>query len=200
MTMWHERWAQEKTGWDLNGPHPLTRILLQRVAAIAPQMLTGRWLIPGCGRAHDGPFLLESGASFVEGRDIVPRAIEEAKRLYHGVPNFSLRCEDITNIGAADVATFDCIFDRAMLCALEGENRRQYVRSCSMFLKPGGFFASLAFARTDQPEIGPPFQIMESEVRGLFANEWRLECLEERKDGACGEKILSEWILIARKL
>ena len=200
MGMWHERWAEQKTGWDLNGPHPLTKILFERVQALHPQVAKGRWLIPGCGRAHDGPFLLESGASSVEGRDLVPLAIEEAQRLYGHIQNMKFRCGDINDLSHSEVGAFDGVFDRAMLCALEGENRVNYVRSCERYLKLGGVFASLAFASTFEPEIGPPFQITKQQIEALFGKGWRIESLEERRDGVCGQKILSEWVLIARKL
>lgn len=200
MSMWHERWAMSKTTWDLNGPHPLTNELMKRASEIAPEMVKGRWLIPGCGRAHDGPRLLSLGATSVDGSDLVPLAIEEAKRLYGSVPNLTLRCGDITDVSQKDLGAFDCIFDRAMLCALKGELRESYVNACLKYLKKGGLFASLAFASTHEPEVGPPFQITAPEIRQLFGNKWRIEHLEERRDGACGQKILSEWVFLARKL
>jgi SAM-dependent methyltransferase len=200
MTMWHERWAEEKTGWDLNGPHPLTRYLYETAKGFDPKHVAGRWLMPGCGRGHDGTLLLAMGAASVEGRDLVPRAIDEAKRLYASVDRLSFRCCDINDLGLADLSGFDCIFDRAMLCALQGADRHQYVRSCASCLRPGGLFASLAFASTTDPEQGPPFQILQSEIYDFFDKSWKVEFLEERRDGACGQKILSEWVLIARRL
>lgn len=198
-SMWHERWAENRTGWDLNGPHPLTHDLFAKVAAWSPNMVGGRWLIPGCGRGHDGPLLLKLGASKVVGKDLVPVAIAEATQLYAQVEHLSFTCGDINELSERDSGGFDCIFDRAMLCALEGENRKKYVASCLRYLRSGGIFASIAFATTSEPEVGPPFQITKSEVETLFSNGWRVELLEERKDGACGQKILSEWLLIARK-
>jgi SAM-dependent methyltransferase len=200
MSMWHERWAVKKTTWDLNGPHPLTKSLFQNCASLSPEKAKGRWLIPGCGRAHDGPYLLELGAKSVDGRDLVPQAIDEAGRLYGSVANLRLSSGDITQVSYDDVCAFDCIFDRAMLCALQGQARDNYVNACAQYLKPGGLFASLAFASTSQPEVGPPFQITRSEIEVLFGGNWRIECLEERFDGPCDQKILSEWLLIAQKL
>lgn len=198
-TMWHERWAEKRTGWDLSGPHPLTSRLIEHVLKLSPEIISGRWLIPGCGRAHDAIPLLEAGASHVTGRDLVPMAIDEAKATYPGVKNLSLECGNIFDVQRGEEGIFDGIFDRAMLCALNGDDRARYVDSVTKLSRKGGIFASIPFATTSLPEAGPPFQISEAELRALFEQRWEILHLEERRDGSCDQKILSEWLFIAKK-
>ena len=198
-TTWHERWAEKRTGWDLNGPHTLTQQLIQLVSHLSPETLCGKWLIPGCGRAHDAGPLLQAGAAHVTGRDLVPIAIEEARSCYAGIQNLSLECGDILDVLTSDEASIDAVFDRAMLCALGGNDRIRYVHSVTKLCRVGGIFASIAFAQTNSPDVGPPFQISESELRELFEPRWNIAHLEKRTDGVCDDKILAEWLFIARK-
>ena len=199
-TRWHERWAEKKTGWDLRGPHPLTAHLIDLCKQIDPQVVRGRWLIPGCGRAHDAPLLLELGASHVTGRDLVPLAIEEAQSCYGHLKNLTFECGSIYDVKHPDETSFECVFDRAMMCALSGDERRLYLQSIYKLLQKGGLFASIPFAKTHEPEMGPPFQITEGELRDSFKDGWQILHLEERQDGSCDQKILREWLFIAKKL
>lgn len=199
ITHWHQRWANRQTGWDLNGPHPLTSEIIRLVGKINPQTLHGKWLIPGCGRAHDALPLLAAGASHVSGRDLVPLAIDEARACYGQTPNLSLQCRNMLEIDPSEDGSIDAVFDRAMLCALPGDERAGYVESVTRLCHSGGIFASIPFAQTASPETGPPFQISESQLRQLFEPCWEILHLEERTDGFCDDRILKEWLFIARK-
>lgn len=198
-TMWHERWQENKTAWDLHGPHPLTRELLELTANLAPGEPSGKWLIPGCGRAHDAKELFRAGVKDVVAKDLVPKAIEEARNVYGSTPGLSLVCGDVTDVSMAEEASFNGIFDRAMLCALSGELRTNYVLAMTRLLKPGGIFASIPFAETDNPESGPPFAITDSELRQRFNSQFEILHLEPRVSPACDQKILKEWVFLAQK-
>ena len=196
---WEQRWHENKTSWDLQGAHPLTQVLMEYVSANFQAAMMGRWLIPGCGRAHDGVILLKHGAAEVVARDLVPKATEEARKLYGGMPNFKLECANIFDLAAHDVGAFAGVFDRAMLCALSGIERDQYVKSVEKYLQAGGLFVSIPFAKTSQPESGPPFQITENQLRQQFNKDWKILRLESVVSAACDQKILGEWIFIAQR-
>lgn len=198
-TMWHERWQENKTAWDLNGPHPLTRELLQLTADLAPGEPGGKWLIPGCGRAHDAQELFRAGVEAVIAKDLVPKAIEEARNHYGLIPGLSLVCGDVTDVLTAEEASFNGVFDRAMLCAISGELRVNYVLAMTRLLKPSGIFASIPFAETGNPESGPPFAITDNELRQLFNPNFDILYLEPRVSPACDQKILKEWVFLAQK-
>jgi|LakMenEpi03Aug12_release.lakeMendotaPanAssembly.Ray.scaffolds.fasta_scaffold57121_1 thiopurine S-methyltransferase len=198
-TTWHQRWQENKTAWDLSGPHPLTRELLDLSAKLSHGDLTGKWMIPGCGRAHDAKELFRAGIKEVVAKDLVPKAIEEARSLYGSIAGLSLISGDVTDVSKSEESTFGGVFDRAMLCALNGELRFYYVLAMTSLLKPGGIFASIPFAETGNPESGPPFAISESELRELFKPHFEILHLEPRVSPACDQKILKEWLFLAKK-
>ena len=199
-TTWHDRWRENKTAWDLNGPHPLTAPLWRLVANYSPLITTGDWLIPGCGRAHDGVLLLALGARRVIGRDLVAKAIDAARVQYGDVKGLILECANIFDVPAPESGGFSGVFDRAMFCALSGQDRERYVSSVHQYLKVGGVFASIPFSKTSAPESGPPFQVSERDLRDFFGRGWEILHLEPVMSSACDQKILGEWIFIARKL
>ena len=200
LAMWQERWRTNKTGWDLKGPHPLSEAVLDVASAGTGGKLHGDWLIPGCGRAHDAQMIVARGAACVVGKDLVPEAIHEASKLYGKIPGVFFECGDVCQISEPDVGRFAGVFDRAMLCALGESMRRSYVKAVASALKTGGVFASIAFAKTREPTVGPPFTISESELKHLFSESFQIINLEETVSGACDEKILSEWIFVAVKI
>jgi thiopurine S-methyltransferase len=200
LAMWQERWRTNKTGWDLKGPHPLLDRILDLAADSTGGKLHGDWLIPGCGRAHDAQMIVARGAACAIGKDLVPEAIHEASKLYGKIPGVFFECGDVCEISEPDVGRFAGVFDRAMLCALGESMRRRYVEAVALALKKGGVFASIAFAKTSEPSVGPPFSMSESELKHLFSQSFQIINLEETVSGACDEKILSEWIFVAVKI
>jgi thiopurine S-methyltransferase len=198
-TTWHERWRENKTAWDLNGPHPLTHELLDLASKLSDASLTGKWMIPGCGRAHDAKELFRANIKEVIAKDLVPKAIEEARALYKSIGGLTFVCGDVTHVANAEESTFDGVFDRAMLCALNGELRMAYVEAMTRCLKSGGIFASIPFAQTGNPESGPPFAITEAELRQLFGSRFEILHLEPRVSPACDQKILKEYLFLAKK-
>jgi methyl halide transferase len=199
ISTWHERWQQNNTAWDLQGPHPLTRELLELAATLSPNGLGVKWLIPGCGRAHDAKELLLAGVKNVTAKDLVPKAIDEARLVYGSLEGVTFESGDVTQVTKLEESTYDGIFDRAMLCALNGDLRQQYVIAMTSLLRPGGVFASIPFAQTGNPEAGPPFAISERELRDLFGRSFEVLMLEPRVSSACDQKILKEYVFIAVK-
>ena len=198
-THWHDRWQHGKTAWDLDGPHPLTRGLLSEVSSMDASFFSGAWMIPGCGRAHDVVELIRSGASRVMACDLVPLAMEEARSRYGDLPNVFFDCRDVSEIPVSESGAYSGIFDRAMLCALNGRERDGYVAAVRQYLRQGGVFVSIPFRQTSAPDSGPPFQISEAQLRTLFGAGWEILKLEGVISPACDQKILSEWVFIARK-
>ena len=197
---WRERWQQGTTGWDLGAPHRLTRELI----ALARSL--GRWpspplivYIPGAGRAHDALEFTHEGCTVVAA-DFAPEAIAAARHLYAGVAGIQFAVEDVLTVDPIDVARYDVVFDRAMLCALDPPLREAYVRALAQRLKPGGLFLGLPFLRVLRENSGrPPFEISPHTVTGLFAKEFDLVALETRTDGHCDEVIGAEMLAIFQR-
>ena len=196
---WKQRWVEKTTTWDLGGPHPLTSSLLSSAVSLSSKSISGKWLIPGCGRAHDAPALIHAGAIEVHGVDLSEIAVEEASRLYGRLPGVTFAAGDITKIPELATGRFSGVFDRAMMCALQGQERFAYLQAIHGCLMDGGIFVSIPFASVARPENGPPFQMSESEIRQAFSAGWQILLLRAARSSACDQKILGEWELIARK-
>ena len=71
----------------------------------------------------------------------------------------------------------DMIFEHTCFCAIEPEQRSNYVKSAKHWLVPGGFLLGVFF--TDPPPrkdgaSGPPFGVSLDELRGLFGESFTI--------------------------
>jgi SAM-dependent methyltransferase len=181
MDDWRVRWVEGRTGWDLGGPHPALEKLLTEARDWRLLPDRARILEPGAGRAHNGAALARQGYQVIS-FDLVPEAIEEARRLYDGVAGLELAVADAFALPPAWVGAFDAVFDRAMLCALPPARRRDYLRSMFEALVPGGAFLSLPFTEVEYPPggSGPPFALPMPELERLMSPGFALVHAEER--------------------
>lgn len=196
---WRDNWDSGRTMWDLGGPHPLLFELFSELEKHTQISKLHRWYVPGCGRAHDAAAIAKMGCD-VTAVDIVDLAVEEAKKHYHDVNGLEIKVGDALSVDTLEYGAYDGIFDRAMMCAVEGPARSRYVEACCKKLRTGGYFISIPFAIVASPEAGPPFQISEHELRTLFGEGWGIQCLASHIDGAVDAKILEEYLFIAKKL
>lgn len=184
---WRELWQQGRTGWDIGGPHPgLERILNLAAHYWLPSAPDAciRILVPGCGRSHDPAAIASRSIRMSEAfahkpieiiaADFAPEAIEAARKEYDDLQTDGLKFlvqDSLTDPPAEQLAYFDFIFDRAMLCALIPENRLRYLSNCRKSLRPNGLFLSIPFTtieRNDPGSAGPPFEIPISEFATLM--------------------------------
>ena len=144
---WERLYLEGRTPWDAGGsPASLERYLADREPA-------GRALVPGCGSGYEAARLAAAGFD-VLAVDFSPAAIGRARRL-------SARRGVIFR--EADFFTlpdrgFDCIYERAFLCALPPALRSSWATACARYLRPGGVLIGLFFVDPEATE-GPPFGI-----------------------------------------
>lgn len=141
----------------------------------------GRILVPGAGRGHDALALAQLGF-MTTAVDLAPEACEaavaEARTL--GVP-LEVRCEDaLVETLRARRGQFDAIVEHTFFCAIDPALRPEYVEACADLLRPGGVLAGLFFV-LGRPG-GPPFDVTETEIRGLFGTRFALERLRPAPD------------------
>jgi SAM-dependent methyltransferase len=197
-TNWRDHWDKGVTGWDLGGPHPLFSVLLKELESRVSWNQLQHWYVPGCGRAHDAAALANKGAN-VLATDYVDLAVIEARKQYQNQSGLRLAVADALAVDSKEIAAFDAVFDRAMLCAMTGFARAKYIEACRVRLRKDGYFVSIPFAQVLVPE-GPPFQMTEQELREAFGEGWEIQLLTRRSDGAVGQRITEEILFIARKL
>lgn len=192
---WQLRWQQAKTGWDLHGAHPLIEELVylaEREGNLASQ--SSIW-VPGCGHGHDAYFLYQKGYR-VSACDFVEEAISAATHLYSA----SLENLDWRVCDALDKQSnrYQAVYDRAMLCALQPENRKTYIQRVYENLDDEGIFFGILFAEV-QVENGPPFSLDEVNLWELFEEQFELVHLEPRDLVTDISAISKEWLCIWRR-
>ena len=193
---WRERWLVGQTAWDQGQSHSQLPRLLQHAMQEGRLPLGARIFSAGCGRAHNEAWLAEQGFR-LDAVDAVPEAIAEAQALYAERPGLTLAVADVF---AADPAakTYEAVFDRAMLCALQPQHRRAYVQKVSEKLVPGGLFMGILFRKTRNPE-GPPFAVNEDEAFRLFQADFDLCYVGDCPPLVNPRNVLEEWLCIWRK-
>jgi thiopurine S-methyltransferase len=179
-SFWQERWDQGRTGFHEGRPNDQLVAHVERIAP-APGK---RILVPLAGKAVDVWWLVDRGHEVV-GIEIVQRAIDQ---LFEGrgldanahhielgrdpafrAQGLTMICGDVFDTKPEVLGTFDAVYDRAALVAIDPPLRARYVETCRALCKPGAptLLVSLAYDQSKAP--GPPFSVAEADVRTLFA-------------------------------
>lgn len=151
--------AEERPGWDMDGPTPLLPELLDLAETLKVEVGPAI-VVPGCGFGHDAAELARWGFT-VTGVDFAPSAIEGARLRYGGVVDW--REEDWL---AVSLGPFDTIFDHTCFVAIAPARRVEYVASIAARLKPDGLWLGAFFHTINNPP-GPPFAVEPEELRRL---------------------------------
>jgi len=101
----------------------------------------GRALDLGCGRGQYTPELARRGWDAV-GVDVVPRAVEEARRRAPGV---RFEVGDVTDLAASDLGDFDLFLDVGCFQGLDPAQRAAEARGVTSLARPGATVLMLAF-------------------------------------------------------
>ncbi len=181
---WKGRWDSKQIGFHEGEPNDL---LVAHAECFAPK---SRILVPLAGKAADLFWLAERGHEIV-GVEFVQRAVDDLfdgldvqRHALGGHEAFSARgvtmvLADMFDMKPDALGTFDAIYDRAALIALEPTMRDRYVATCRALLKPGGVTLLISFSYDQTKAPGPPFSIDTNTVHELFAGR-RIQALETR--------------------
>ena len=155
---WDERWRNRKTGWDIGyASPPITDYVDQLVDTDM------RILIPGCGNAYEGEYLLKKGFENTFLIDLSPEALKSVKRRVPDFPDDRMILGDFFK----HEGTYDLILEQTFFCAIDPTMRRAYAEKMYDLLVPGGALVGLLF---DDPlyEDHPPFGGHRSEYLTYF--------------------------------
>lgn len=195
---WIQRWQKKETPWDLGQAHPEVEALVLRAQEVAGFAEEGLFWVPGCGRGHEAYLLSQIGYE-VRAVDIAEEAVKEA-RLQGGNSRLSYSVADVLCPRAAseEALSYAAIFDRAMLCAFEPEQRPFYVASCHERLKEGGLFMGILFSQVNSHKH-PPYAINLDQVLELWSPKFTLVDCVEKPAPYESSVIQREMLLILRK-
>lgn len=184
---WLQRWREGRIGFHQNHVTPA----LERYREAMAWPAGSRIFVPFAGKTHDMPWMAARGHR-VLGVELSPVAVEqffaehgltpEVRRSRYGVHHVAGPIEVIQgDVFALDApALADCAgaFDRGALVALPPESRPRYAAEVYGALPAGCRGLLLVFEYAQAQMEGPPFSVMEAEVRALFSERWRLDLLE----------------------
>jgi cyclopropane fatty-acyl-phospholipid synthase-like methyltransferase len=161
---WQRRYHQNDTPWDKGTVAPPLAHYLRTHA------ITGRILVPGCGRGHDVRALAAQPDCSVIGLDLAPVAVADATRLtaeagLSATARFIVG--DFFQLPPEMIGVFDGLVEHTCFCAIDPRERVDYVRSAAAALRAGGKIFGI-FYLTPDVEAGPPFAVSMDELATLF--------------------------------
>jgi len=167
---WQRRYEQNDTPWDKEMPAPALVRFLQEHA------ISGRVLVPGCGRGHDARALGNQPNCSAVGVDLSPLAITDARRLAAQAAvdtTVSFVVGDFFQLPSEMNGSFDWLVEHTCFCAIEPRQRPDYVLAAASALRTGGKIFGIFFLNPDT-DSGPPFAVSREELSELFEPHFAL--------------------------
>lgn len=186
---WAGRYQAGETRWDHGEASPGLVDFL-KTQSYRPGMV----LVPGCGRGHDARALAKAGFDVV-GLDVVPQAVEEARKLAQADGLVSIRFEqgNFFDLPPSLRGPYDWFFEHTFFCAIDPVLRDRYVETAAGLIKPGGHLLGVFYHI--QPETGPPFGTTREELLERFTSMFSLqyECVPRSYESRKGKELLMLW-------
>ena len=193
---WEARYASENTPWDLGQPNPSLREAVAQAQALG-MATSGKAILPGCGRGHDGLPLLKAGWQ-VLGVDLAPSALAEAgERWKRFGSRGQTRLGSVLELPEEVIGSFDLVLEHTCFCALDPSMRDAYLLEMARALKPGGWLVGIFFMH-DRPS-GPPWGISEAALRGLVESGYEVVHAEPAAKSIARREPMVEWAWILRR-
>lgn len=181
MNNWEDLYQEEDTHWDKGEATPCLVDWLRDQG----KDFSGRVLVPGCGFGHDVRAWAEAGFN-VLGMDVAPTAIEGAQKfIQEGQVNVTFQLGDFFS-PPEDLTPFDIVFEHTFFCAIQPDQRHDYVNRLLKWLKPGGHYLAINYF-LPKDEEGPPFGTDREEIIERFSphlqlvNDWVPRSWEHRE-------------------
>ena len=163
---WEHRYQTHDMDWEKGAPSPG----LVDFLAAHPELPRGTVCVPGCGTGHDVREFARAGFA-ASGFDLAPSAIALAveKTKAAGL-TATFQLADF--LRDEPPQKFDWLFEHTLFCAIQPDERDDYVRAVRRWLKPGGNF--LAVNYFDCGPDGPPWPTTHAEQLERFSPHFDL--------------------------
>ena len=161
---WQRRYEEKDTPWDKGAAAPAL------VKFLREQPMSGRVLVPGCGRGHEARALAMRAETTVVGLDLAATAVRQARELTDPSArrgNISFVEGDFFALPAEFQGSFDWLVEHTCFCAIEPSQREDYARAAASALRTGGRIFAIFYLNPDT-ESGPPFAVSKEELSELF--------------------------------
>lgn len=199
---WEQYYRSGETPWDLRGVTPPLQALAEAGGLAARGLTPGSAVaVPGCGRGHDLRYLAQLGYR-VTGFDLVPAAVEEARRLLAlNRAEGEVLCRDFLGLGEELAGRFDWAYEYTFFCALPPHLRGEFARVTAALLRPGGYLLALTFPLTAAAAApsGPPYLVREEDLQATLARHFTLAASFEAERSAPRRTGAERWYLWQRR-
>ena len=190
---WLERWRTGQTGWHQADVNPLLAEYWPRLELPEDCPV----FVPLCGKSLDMTWLRRRGHP-VYGVEIAESAVRdffeengvrfEVAENREGLPRFSgggyrIYCGDYLEISAPQIGATQGTYDRGALIALPPDRRPVYADHIQRVIPDGGETLLITLDYDQARAPGPPFSVPEEEVRALYGERCRIECLDRFETG-----------------
>src|SRR5665213_529159 len=149
---WEQRYQTRDMSWDKGAPSPG----LVDFLAAHPDLKRGAVCIPGCGTGHDVREFARVGFDAC-GFDIAPSAIQLCEEKTQAA-GFTAKFQLADFLRAAPPQKFDWLFEHTLFCAIQPNERDDYVRAVLRWLKPGGNYLAVNYFITGDNDGLQPAQ------------------------------------------
>lgn len=192
---WLSRWDEGKIGFHADQVHADLLTYGERWLSPAPGDAQKRILVPLCGKTRDLAHLAKLGHSVV-GVELSERAAQAAfdeaglvfQRSEQGpfqvfrasTLDLEIRVGDVFALPAEP--SFDAVWDRAAMVALDPERRARYAARLCQVLRPGGTLLVNTMDYPQEQMPGPPHAVSFADLEGYYAEHFTLELLRKTEE------------------
>lgn len=164
---WENRYETGDMPWEKGEPSPG----LVDFLAVHQDLPLGTVCVPGCGLGHDVRAWAKAGFTAF-GFDIAPSAIRlAAEATSKAGLNAEFRLADFLH--SEPPRQFDWVFEHTLFCAIQLNQREEYVRALLRWLKPGGQYLAVNYFIPDTD--GPPFGTTREDLWRRFSPYLQLQ-------------------------
>lgn len=166
---WEQRYQEGTDRWDLGKASPPLVSLLN-----SPELALkrGRVAVLGCGRGYDAMLFADRGFDTI-GFDFAPLAITEATTLAQTTSNSARFLQrNIFDLADEFPTYFDYVIEHTCFCAIEPNQRLNYVQIVQQILQPQGELIGIFF--THDRAGGPPFGVTPTQIKQYFQPKFEI--------------------------
>ncbi|MEY2465992.1 MAG: methyl halide transferase [Verrucomicrobiota bacterium] len=186
---WENRYQTGDMPWEKGEASPG----LVDFLAAHPELPRGSVAIPGCGTGHDVRAWASAGFQ-AYGFDLAPSAIPLATEKTKAA-GLSAKFQLADFLRDEPPFQFDWLFEHTLFCAIQPNERDDYVRALLHWLKPNGQFLAVHYLIPDKD--GPPFGTTREELQRRFSPHFDL--VEEYMPRSYPNRAGLEWLIWWRK-
>jgi methyl halide transferase len=166
MNYWEDRYQTKDMPWEKGEPSPgLVDFLTAR-----PELPREKVCVPGCGTGHDVRAWASAGFDAF-GFDLAPSAVRlSTEKTAAAALSAHFQIGDF--LLDAPPFLFDWLFEHTLFCAIQPDQRDEYVRAVLRWLKPRGQYLAVNYLIPDKD--GPPFGTTREELWQRFSPHFDL--------------------------